>query len=242
MAEPRSASTAAVAPSMSIAQATAALGIFLPLAGLTAALTVLFLGVRAVMDIGGACEHGGPLVPAQPCARGGAGLMAGAISAGLVLVAVYVWQCARHRVPSFAAFAWPALFLSLGWNFLEYGLDPPGGGIAWSWLLWAAVFAAMGGVPLALLIGAVRDVWTRRPPQQIQVLGTESPSTRSPAAPMPPEGDRRGPETAEGPATPDANELVTSLERLDALHRTGALDDAEYEAAKRRLLGIEGGA
>ena len=34
-----------------------------------------------------------------------------------------------RRVIAFAAlaaFAWPALFLSLGWNFFEFGFNPPG--------------------------------------------------------------------------------------------------------------------
>ena len=31
--------------------------------------------------------------------------------------------------------AWPALFLRLGWNFLEYGFVPPGGGWVWSWIV-----------------------------------------------------------------------------------------------------------
>ncbi|MBI4261688.1 MAG: SHOCT domain-containing protein [Actinobacteria bacterium] len=35
--------------------------------------------------------------------------------------------------------------------------------------------------------------------------------------------------------------LVPALERLDALHRSGALDDEEYEAAKDRLLREEPG-
>jgi len=48
-------------------------------------------------------------------------------------------------VPNFAWALWPALFLSLAGNFLEFGLDPPGeGGVAWGWLLCAGVFFLMG--------------------------------------------------------------------------------------------------
>ncbi len=36
-------------------------------AGLTACITLLDLGMRAVMDLGGACADGGPYVSAQPC-------------------------------------------------------------------------------------------------------------------------------------------------------------------------------
>lgn len=35
--------------------------------GLAACVIVMFLSMRAVMDIGGACASGGPYVPAQPC-------------------------------------------------------------------------------------------------------------------------------------------------------------------------------
>ena len=40
--------------------------------------------------------------------------------------------------------AWPALFLSLGWNFLEYGFFPPEGGWVWSWIFCGVLFVADG--------------------------------------------------------------------------------------------------
>ncbi len=43
--------------------------------------------------------------------------------------------------------AWPALFLSLGWNFLAYGFFPPEGGWVWSWLFCGVLFVLMGAVP-----------------------------------------------------------------------------------------------
>ena len=36
----------------------------------TMSMTLLFLGMRAVMDVGGACADGGPFVTAQPCPSG----------------------------------------------------------------------------------------------------------------------------------------------------------------------------
>ena len=36
-------------------------------AGLALCLTLVFLGMRAVMDIGGACADGGPYVSRQSC-------------------------------------------------------------------------------------------------------------------------------------------------------------------------------
>lgn len=119
------------------------------LAGVTAALTLLFLGMRNVMDLGGACAVGGPFEVRQRCDDGVPQLMLAGLWGGMVLAFLYVGQAAKHRVPSFGWLLWPALFLSLGWNFLEYGFDPPGGtGTAWGWLLCAALFVGLGGVPL----------------------------------------------------------------------------------------------
>jgi hypothetical protein len=41
-------------------------------------------------------------------------------------------------------------------------------------------------------------------------------------------------------SAPPPGDIVSRLERLDALHRSGALDDAQYEAAKTALLQEEG--
>lgn len=46
-----------------------------------------------------------------------------------------------------AAYFWPAVFLSLAWNFLEYGIfkyDHP----AWAWIVCGILFVLMGGLPL----------------------------------------------------------------------------------------------
>jgi hypothetical protein len=37
-------------------------------------------------------------------------------------------------------------------------------------------------------------------------------------------------------ATPESDDLVTKLERLQQLHRTGALSESEYTAATAKLL------
>ena len=44
---------------------------------------------------------------------------------------------------------WPALFLSLGWNFLEYALHPPATtALVWGWLIPGVLFVLMGAGPL----------------------------------------------------------------------------------------------
>ena len=51
----------------------------------TAAITVLFLSMRAVMRIGGSCASGGPFEIRNPCPKGIAGLMIGSVWIGLNL-------------------------------------------------------------------------------------------------------------------------------------------------------------
>jgi hypothetical protein len=202
----------------------ARLGLLLALAGVAAALTILFLAMRSVMEIGGACASGGPFVPVRPCPRGVPGLMIGAIWGGMILAFVYVWFSIRHRVPSFGGLLWPALFISLGWNFLEYGLDPPfGDGLEWSWLLCGVLFMLMGGIPLWIWVSVQRR-------QGLSPAMSRIPRPLLPVAGVP---QRVAWPSAEADA---ADDLASVLERLEALHQSGALDDSEFKAAKRRAI------
>jgi hypothetical protein len=58
---------------------------------------------------------------------------------------------------------WPALFLSLGWNFLQYAFDSPtaGGGIVWGWLVCGVLFMLMGGLPILVMIPVTVRAFTR---------------------------------------------------------------------------------
>jgi hypothetical protein len=102
--------------------------------------------------------------------------MIGSIFLGLGFLALYAVSAIG---PNLTLLAWPALFLSLGWNFLEYGVDPPGtGGVAVGWLICAVVFFAMGGIPLVIGIRALmmgRD--TRVPSTVTDRVGTVGPGT-----------------------------------------------------------------
>jgi hypothetical protein len=113
-------------------------------------LTILFLAIRAVMEVGGACATGGPYEIATPCPRG-AWMFPVSIFGGLA--SALALAVTAGDGPRLWTLAWTALFLSLGWNFLEFGLDPPGAeGTAPGWLVCAALFALMGGVPLLGLL------------------------------------------------------------------------------------------
>jgi hypothetical protein len=195
----------------------------------TASITLLFLGMRAVMAIGGACADGGPYVSARPCPTGVPLAMVAATfglfaSAGLILL---FGSRFGGRWMGLPLLGWPALFISLGWNFLEFGLRPPGGaGLDWGWLIGGVVFVIMGAAPLAVVVLGWRatkgdSAGVRR----VVASGLEITARR---APLPPPPDRGG------------DDILERLERLADLHRRGDLSDEEFGAAKRRLLGEPG--
>ena len=127
-------------------------GYLLGIAGLAFCIALLWLGMRAVMDLGGFCASGGPYEIAVECpdaviATTPLSILGGFLAAGLI-----IWGAAGlpGAWMSLVFLAWPALFLSLGWNFLEYGFFPPEGGWVWSWLFCGVLFVLMGAVPLVV--------------------------------------------------------------------------------------------
>ncbi|HJR44931.1 MAG TPA: SHOCT domain-containing protein [Actinomycetota bacterium] len=207
------------------------IAIFLSLAGVACGLTMLYLGMRAVMEIGGACADGGPFVPVRPCPKGVPLLTIGGIFGGIASFAFYLWQAFKRHVPNFAAFTWPALFLSLGYNFLDFGLNPPGrDGLEWGWLICAILFGLMGGLPLLALVGPT-----------LRGFGQADPPTPGSMKPLAATRlvIRRSAATSARQSDPGTTrtEWVDELERLARLHAAGELTDDEWAAAKRRLLG-----
>jgi hypothetical protein len=216
---------------------------------LVVSLTVLLLCARTVMDMGGSCASGGPYVVARPCPEGVAWMTPVSILLGLVSVG---WMIAwDHGLPGpkWALLAWPALFLSLGWNFWEYGLDSPAGGGEAGWIVCGVVFVLMGGLPL--LAFKSRDArratfWSDAPPS---TEGREilRPSARTVIRTVTPTFPRRAggpPPASTSPPPPpfsptggDAStEMVGELQRLAAMHRAGELTDEEFAIAKQRVL------
>lgn len=226
--------------------------LFAGMAGASAALTVLFLSMRAVMRVGGFCAEGGPYVIETPCPKAVAGLLIGSIWIGLICLGVYVWETFRLGGPNLAGLAWPALFLSLGYNFFEFGLRPPEGqGLVWGWLICGIVFVLMGGVPLVAVLatlGRSHDSPSRTVRTSARLLAASqlaqaaatarwswaTPSSGTSSAPDPSGMSTSTSASAEGG-------VVDELERLADLRHRGDLSDDEYEAAKRRLLGTSGG-
>ena len=77
------------------------------------------------------------------------------------MAAVGINVLAAHRAEGFRLVlpSWCAVFLSLGWSFLEFGPSPPGGGTAWGWLVCAVVFVLMALSPLAVVALGGRELW-----------------------------------------------------------------------------------
>jgi hypothetical protein len=114
--------------------------------GLVVAVVWVFLSMRTVMDIGGSCASGGPYVTATPCPSG-ADLMAGAILGGFACF--FLYATVGLPGPRLALLTWPALFLSLGWNFIAYARHPAvAGSPTASWWFCGVMFWVMGGLPL----------------------------------------------------------------------------------------------
>jgi hypothetical protein len=163
-------------------------------AGLAACLTLMYLGMRSVMDVGGSCADGGPYVSAQPCPDGstpalllgifggfGFGFLAsvGGIAVGGIWAATPI-------------LAWSALFGSLGWNFIQYGIvNPPGGELDWGWAICGILFWAMAFFPLIGVISMARAGVGRsrgRPRDlggEVVRLGGPGQPARPPASPRP---------------------------------------------------------
>ena len=195
---------------------------FVSLAGVAAALTWLFLGMRAVMQVGGSCASGGPYEIATPCPQGVPLVMVGGIFGGLICLAVYAVKGLPFG-PRLTLLAWPALFLSLGWNFFEFGLKAPG--LSYSWLFCGVLFAVMGGAPLP---------WFLRVSFRPVATDSAPPGRSIDAIPGMVSGRLDRGDTGGQP-----DDFAYALERMAALHASGKLTDEEFAAAKRRLLGID---
>ena len=203
----------------------------------TACLTLVFLGMRSVMAIGGACAEGGPYVPVQPCPDGAAlALFAGAFglfgAAGLM-----IWFGSRlgGRYVFLVFLGWPALFISLGFNFLQYGLNPPPGGSApeWGFLIPGVIFWIMGFGPLLFVAWGWRAARSGRPTASSAVVVNRLRESVS----LPANGAGFGGSSAADGDGPDG--VVGELERLSRLHASGSLTDDEFAAAKARILTTE---
>jgi len=123
-------------------------------------VTWVFLSMRAVMGVGGACADGGPYVSAQPCPDGAA-LIAFAIPLMVLTTLVGTAVAVSVSAPNLLIPMWAVLFASLGWNFLELGLTTDGAPV-WGWIVCGVVFWAMAVPALyAIALGLLAAVSPR---------------------------------------------------------------------------------
>jgi hypothetical protein len=158
--------------------------------------------------------------------------------------------------PQPVVFAWSALFLALGWNFWDYGLDAPGdAGVDVGWIVCGVLFVLMGGLPLIAIVKNLGGVlWGGPAPPAVPGLPTSvqrlSPSAAQrararDAAAAKRTANRPSP-VAQAPLAGTLEErrhdhVVTRLERLSALFRRGELTVEEYQAATSAVLAHEHG-
>lgn len=200
-------------------------------AGLAFCITLLWFGMRAVLDLGGYCASGGPYVISVECPDAVIASTPLSIFGGIAALFLMLWGAAGlgGAWMSLAFLAWPALFISLGWNFLQYGFFPPDGDWVWSWIVCGVLFVVMGAAPLWVAIAALRDgphtdgrsyaagrIVVRPRPGSAQPTGFEAPTPGSTAG--------------------SGDPLVDRLERLAELRRSGDLTTAEFETAKAATL------
>ena len=222
-------------------------------------LTMVYRSMRSVMDIGGSCASGNtPYEIARPCPKGvgwmmSVGIFGMFIGAGISLLGVFPQGGPRPYV-----FAWSALFLALGWNFLDYGFDAPGGGTSAGWLICGFVFAAMGGVPLLFLLSPRVARWSLwgpnverpddhlhpyKPPPVRNKNATSAPYARPTPAwspvPEPAPEPVPAPVPAHAAESEPGSDVVERLATLADLRERGMLDDDEYEKAKAAVLRTE---
>ena len=122
--------------------------------GVAFAIACLYHGMRGVMRLGGMVASGGPYAIEHP-APSWVWIMPMAILFGMACFFINLFSGNSEGV-NLMPLAWPGLFLSAGWNFLEFTFNPPGGGLAWGWLICGVVFVLMGGLPLLLALKPAR--------------------------------------------------------------------------------------
>jgi len=130
----------------------------------SAFLTLFWLGMRSVMDVGGSCASSNSSFDVrQRCAGGGAVAVPLGIVLGLASLGGYVAVTAGTASQKLALAAWPALFVGLGINFVQYALaGPENEGIVWSWLACGVFFALMGIAPVVLARRSLRALLAAR--------------------------------------------------------------------------------
>ena len=205
-----------------------------------AAITLLSQIMRSVTSIGGSCADGGPYVSAQPCPQGTGTALLLIFPLALTCIVGTLWGASTLKAPLPLWLGWPAIFLTLGWNFLEDGFFPPpeAGSIVVGYVVCGVLFVLMGAVPLLLALSLLRD---RRRVHRAEQGLARLPAPRATSSSAPPAVVPRAPRGMPEPRRSEdpggqAMSVAGRLERLAALHGSGELTDEEYAQAKAATL------
>ncbi|MCB0861757.1 MAG: hypothetical protein KDB66_00920 [Solirubrobacterales bacterium] len=128
-------------------------------------ITALWFGMRDVMDVGGYCAEGGPYVIQQHCPDGAELLMFTGIPVGIIGLFVAMAGAAKSAKGAMGLLllGWPAIFISLGYNFIDYAINPPEGmGSTVGWWVCGVIFALMGLPALAAVPMLVKAIQPNR--------------------------------------------------------------------------------
>ena len=177
-----------------------------------ASVVGLFHSMNALMDVGGYCAEGGAYVIRQHCPTGTVWTFSLSLVAGMVGLRAYMTANSTLPGPHLVPLVGTALLLSMGVPFLMFGLDT-----SLMWITIGGITCAAAFLPLLLLVRSE----TRR---QILWADVGAAGFQSPAPPA----------TA---ASTSPDDLAESLARISGLHDSGALTEAEFAAAKARILG-----
>lgn len=125
---------------------------FISLAGFVFSLVLVYLSMRAVMDVGGYCASGGPYAIEVECPEGVPWKILLGVFGMMVFGFAYISFLPRGAF-NFGYFFWTALFGALGWNFVDYTIQSyqeGAGSIAW--LICAIFFMIMALGPLIIIL------------------------------------------------------------------------------------------
>jgi hypothetical protein len=166
------------------------------------------------------------------------------VCAGLLGLGLYLLRRPAGS-PQLLIFAWPALFGSLGVQFLRAAAAESG---AYGFWLCGVVFLVMAAAPVVLVVAAERGAVAPlllgdglaepegSEDRQLRIARLEEDGSASRFSDLGPV-DLGG--FAPGSADPvreNGGDLCEHLDRLSRLHRQGELSDAEFAEAKQQVL------
>ena len=193
-------------------------------------------------------------------------MMVAGIWGGLAMAFLYGALAVRGG-PNWFLLAWPALFVSLGIQFVRAAIEGPAAGYS----VTAALFLAMGGGPVVVaLFTSRRALWHTLvgnpadyvepddgPVRRSVITFTAAErarlhagAQRALASRRRAEADRQRPRdgqhrpTRPGGAIVDSlsaaapHDVADALDRVATLHRQGLVSEEEFAAAKRRILDL----